>query len=257
LNAAVVARDEHLPATVAPQPQTAVTERSNKHVILFLAANPAGTSRLSLDEECAEIERELRMTAYRDAFDFRSKWAVSIDEMMRHMNELQPTIIHFSGHGGGSGSVYVQDTQRQRRSADRDVDEIAAPGIQLQGPLRQPQHVHARALTQMIGAAAPSARFVVLNACFSDAVADALCSVVDCVVGMRGAIDDEGARSFAVAFYRALGYRRSVSNAVAQAVATLAAKQLLGQHLPVCRTRDGVSADHLDLRPIADLRPLR
>src|SRR5215510_10549285 len=69
------------------------------NVILFLAANPSGTSRLAFDEECAAIERELRMTDGRDDFDFRSKWAVTVDELMRHLNELQPAVIHFSGHG--------------------------------------------------------------------------------------------------------------------------------------------------------------
>jgi hypothetical protein len=217
----------------------------HKHVILFLAANPSGTTRLALEEECAAIERELRMTTGRDDFDFRSKWAVSVDEMMRHMNELQPTVIHFSGHGGGNAELYVQDGPRQPASAHRDIGAAASAGIQLQDDQRQPQHVTARALTQMISSAAPSARVVVLNACFSDAVAEALRGVVDCVVGMRGAIGDDAARAFAVGFYRALGYRRSVGNAVAQAVAALAAKQFPDEHLPVCRTRDGVSADQV------------
>jgi len=94
----------------------------------------------------------------------------------------------------------------------------------------------------MIKATAASARVVVLNACYSDAQADAMCSVVDCVIGMTGAIRDDAARSFAVGFYRALGNRRSVGNAVDQAIATLAAKQLPDEHLPRCRTRDGVDA---------------
>jgi hypothetical protein len=63
---------------------------------------------------------------------------------------------------------------------------------------------------------------------------------------MAGAIGDAAARSFAVAFYRALGNHRSVGNAVAQAVATLAAKQLPGD-LPVCRTRGGIDADQIFL----------
>jgi CHAT domain/TIR domain len=216
----------------------------NRYVILFLAANPSGTTRLALDEECAALERELRMTTGRDDFEFRSKWAVSIDEMMRHFNELQPTVIHFSGHGGGSAGVHVCEELRQPH---RDIGVVATAGIQLQDEQRQPQHVSARALTQMIGSAAPSARLVVLNACFSDAVAEELCSVVDCVVGMRGAISDDAARSFAVGFYRALGHRRSVGNALAQAVATLAAKQLPDEQLPICLTRDGINADHVTL----------
>jgi hypothetical protein len=70
--------------------------------------------------------------------------------------------------------------------------------------------------------------------------------VVECVVGMDGALGDAAARSFAVAFYRALGNRRSVGNAVDQAVATLAAKQR-PDDLPTCRTRDGHSADQIYL----------
>jgi hypothetical protein len=104
----------------------------------------------------------------------------------------------------------------------------------------------------MIASAAPSARVVVLNACSSDAVAESLRHAVDCVVSMNGAVDDDAARSFAMGFYRALGNCRSVGNAVAQAVATLAAKQLPDEHLPVCRTRDGVSADQIFL-PTSDL----
>jgi hypothetical protein len=216
---------------------------AGRHVILFLAANPGETTRLALDEECAAVERELRMTTGRDDFDFRSKWAVSVDEMMRHLNELQPTIIHFSGHGGGSAGIYLEDGRPAAPAAHRDVSAgCSGAGIYLQDEHHQQQHVRARALAQMIGSAAPTARLVVLNACFSDAAAEALRHVVDCVIGMRGAIGDDAARSFAVGFYRALGHRRSVGNAFEQAVATLAAKRLPGEHLPVCRTRDGVSA---------------
>jgi hypothetical protein len=94
----------------------------------------------------------------------------------------------------------------------------------------------------MIKSAAASARVVVLNACYGDVQADALCSVVDCVIGMTGAIHDDAARAFAVGFYRALGNRRSVGNAVDQAIATLAARRLPDEYLPRCRTRDGVGA---------------
>jgi hypothetical protein len=197
----------------------------SRSVILFLAANPSTTSPLALDQECAAIERELRMTAHRDDFEFRSKWAVSVDELARHLMELQPTIIHFSGHGlpTDDGGIFLHDD---------------ASGSQL---------VTARALAMMVKSAAGSARVVVLNACYSDDHASALCAVVDCVVGMTGAIGDGAARSFAVGLYRALGNRRSVGNAVEHAVATLAAKQLPDEHLPRCRTRSGVDANRIVL----------
>jgi hypothetical protein len=218
-----------------------------KHVILFLAANPQRTSRLALDEECAAIERELRSTEARNDFDFRSKWAVSIDEMMRHLNELQPTIVHFSGHGGGSSDVYLLDELHEPAPDHRDLAGVTSAGIQLQGEQRQPQYVSARALSQMLTTAAPSVRLVVLNACFSDAVAEAMQGKVDCVVGMRDVIGDRAARMFSVGFYRALGYRRSIGNAVAQAIATLAAGEPPAEHLPICRPRSGTSADSIEL----------
>ena len=215
-------------------PRTADVGRrlsSMKHVILFAAANPSSTSRLALDDECTAIERKLRMPPGRDDFDFRSKWAVSIDELMRHLNELQPTILHFSGHA----STGAARPPAAHGDPHRDIESARGAGIFLQDE-RSAQHVSERALARMIASAAPSTRLVVLNACFSASVAESLRHEVGCVVGMDGAISDTAARSFAVAFYRELGNRRSVGNAIAQAVATLDAKQDADTR-PVCKTR--------------------
>src|SRR3954466_1312549 len=112
-------------------------------VILFLAANPRGGEPLKLAEECAAIQRELKLAPHRDDFRFESRWAVGIDELMRHLMELDPTVIHFSGHGGGSAGLVLQDEQGQ------------------------PQMVFARALAMMVETTAHNARVVVLNACYS------------------------------------------------------------------------------------------
>lgn len=233
------------PVTPASKPAEAMVEAlRGRKLIAFLAANPSGTSRLLLDDECAGIERELCMTAARDEFALHSKWAVTVDEMMRHLAALTPTVIHFSGHGRAGSTL---DGNEHHRRAQRDVEAVTGGGIYLEDEHRQPHCVDGHALAQMIASAAPRARIVVLNACFSDALAGALCNVVDCVVGMRGAVDDAVARSFAIAFYRALGNRSSVANAVHQAAATLAAKHPSSEQIPMYRTRDGVSAEHLIL----------
>jgi len=218
-----------------------------RKVILFLAANPMNANRLSFDQECAAIERELRMTDGRNEWEFRSKWAVTVDDMMRHLhlNELSPMIIHFSGHGHG-GTVGRSSTSLRHVRIGSGDNEIGS-GICLQDEHGNPRIVTSRALKKMIKAAAASARVVVLNACYSSSQANALRTVVDAVVGMAGAICDDAARSFAVGFYRALGNRRSIGNAVEQAVATLAAKQLPDEHLPRCRTRKGINAKQLFL----------
>ena len=42
---------------------------TTKNVILFLAANPPGTSQLALDREAHAIHLELKRSGYRDRFD--------------------------------------------------------------------------------------------------------------------------------------------------------------------------------------------
>ncbi len=235
-------------------------ESSPRHLILFLAANPASTPVLAIDEECRAIEHELRLTEARDVFDFRSKWAVDVDELMRHLNQLQPTVIHISGHGEGAarhiapanrGTPADRGVPISFRAAHREIGLPAgAPSeasIQLHGEGGNHQDVGARALAEMIRTAAPSVRLVVLNACFSDDAAEALTRVVDCVVGMRGSITDTASRTFSIGFYRALGHQRSVGNAVAQANAVLAALQPADADLPVCRTRPGIDPDRIYL----------
>jgi len=69
-------------------------------------------------------------------------------------------------------------------------------------------------------------RVVVLNACYSSAQAEALLAYVDCVVGMRSAIDDHAARNFAIGFYGALGDGESVATALAQGGAAISLEGL-------------------------------
>ena len=192
-------------------------------VILFVTANPVtpdpeGRIARALDEECAAIERELKMTPGRAEYEFRSKWAVTVDELMRHLLELRPTIIHFAGSNGTAG-------------------------VRLLGDDGRPLSITPAALTGMIRTTKCPARLVVLNACYSAAQATALCDAVGCAVGMKGTISDHAARSFAIAFYRGLGYRRSIRNAYEQAEATLAAKGLSTQAEPHCLARPGVDLD--------------
>lgn len=219
----------------------------SRKVILFLAANPIHHSRLAFEEECAAIERELRMTDARDEFEFRPKFAVTVDEMMRHLNELQPTVIHFSAHGQRPGQgAGLESSPPKSRDVGRRRDP-GADGLYLQDDRGNPLCISVRALRKMLGAAAASARVVVLNACYSGRQANALRGVVECVVGMKGAIRDDAARSFAVGFYRALGNRRSIGNAVQQAVAILSAVEPQDASLPCCCTRKGIDPGQIFL----------
>jgi len=154
-----------------------------KHTILFVAANPGDTEPLALDQECAAIEQELRIAASGDDFELCSKWAVSVDDLMRHLNKLQPAIVHFSGHGTRSAA----GAAGERGARHRDIDSPSSGGILLQDG-DSSQDVSERALAAMITSASPATRLVVLNACYSASVAEAIRHKVGCVVGMDGAI---------------------------------------------------------------------
>jgi hypothetical protein len=197
-----------------------------KQTILFLAANPAGTSQLRLAEECAAIQRELRLSITgREDFHFESRWAVSVDEMMRHLLELAPVVVHFSGHG------------------------VADGGIVLHGDSDDSHTVSGHALAAMIRTTTKSVRVVLLNACYSAEQAEALRDAVDCVVGLTGEVADSAAHAFAVGFYRALGYRRSVGGAIEHARATLGAKGLGEQSIVQCEAASFCDPSKLFLDP--------
>src|SRR5262249_31376444 len=77
--------------------------------ILFISANPRGTSRLDLDEEFRAIADEKARATLREAFDLRAAPAARVEDFRRSFVEHRPWVVHFSGHGGfvgeaGSGS---------------------------------------------------------------------------------------------------------------------------------------------------------
>jgi hypothetical protein len=219
---------------------------------LYVAANPDG--RLALDQEYATIIRELELAPYRD-FEVIPVLAATIEDLQRYLNKPGIVILHFAGHGRAGPPVADPPDGSRRDIVSLNEEERA--GIYVLGERGQPQLLTARALAGMIRSASPSLRIVVANACYSDALAAELREVVDCVIGMTDAISDEAALVFAAALYRALGNRRSVGNACAQAVDAMAARQLLGQE-PRCRPRTAVDADRLFLpHPSSPLEPHR
>jgi hypothetical protein len=167
-----------------------------KHTILFLAANPSDTNRLALDREARSIQVELERSGHRDRFELETRWAVEPLDLLRELRKLRPTVVHFSGHGGPDG-------------------------LRVQAEDGRAQVVSTAALAEVFGAAGASVKVAILNACYTEAHADALVAHVDCVVGTSGPILDGAARSFAVGFYGGLGERESVAAAYRQGCAAI------------------------------------
>ncbi|MBC8070943.1 MAG: hypothetical protein IAG13_21625 [Deltaproteobacteria bacterium] len=107
------------------------------------------------------------------------------------------------------------------------------------------------AFAQTMDAAGSSVRLVVLNACYTASIAEALLAHIDCVVGMSGAIHDDAARNFAIGFYGGLGEHESIAVAFKQGGAAIRLDGLPNADRPQLQVRDGFDAAGLILAAVA------
>jgi tetratricopeptide (TPR) repeat protein len=157
----------------------------------MLSANPKETAPLRLDEERREIEAGLERSQRRDQFRLVKKEAVRTRDVQRAMLDLNPQIIHFSGHGEGK------------------------QGIVFENEVGQAKFVDAEALAGLFKLFADRVQCVILNACYSDVQAEAIARHIPYVIGMSEAIGDQAAIEFSVGFYDALGAGRGIEFAYA------------------------------------------
>jgi hypothetical protein len=190
--------------------------------VLFLAANPARTNRLAIDEEMHAIEHKVRATEHRDALQFQSSWAVRPDDLLQLLNQHRPQIVHFSGHGSQEGLYLAGNDGRDRL-------------------------VSTRALTALFTTLKDNIRLIVLNACYSREQAQALVAEIECVIGMKQSIHDAAAAVFASSFYRALGFGRSLQEAFDQGIASLLLEGIPDDDIPELLVQPGVDAHHVIL----------
>jgi len=170
--------------------------------ILFLVANPKDTGRLRLDEEVRNIQEGLKLSPGRAVIRFHTQWATRIQDLRRSLLEHQPHIIHFSGHGAGTEGLVLED---ETGHAAMVPSETLARLCKL----------------------CPSVQCVVLNACYSQVQAEAIAEHVPYIIGMTDAIDDTAAIKFAVGFYDAVGYGRSIPDAYEFGITAIGAAPLI------------------------------
>ncbi|MDF5710293.1 MAG: CHAT domain-containing protein [Nostoc sp. S4] len=167
-------------------PESNLSRTSVVKTILFLAANPKGTSQLRLQEEVREIDAGLQRSKLRDRFLLEQRWAVRSRDVQRAMLDFSPQIVHFSGHGGGEEGLVLEDETGNIKFLDGD------------------------ALASLFELFSEQVECVILNACYSKVQAKAISYHVPYVIGMNKAIGDNAAIEFAVGFYDALASGKSV-----------------------------------------------
>lgn len=189
---------------------------TDKLTILFLAANPADTNQLELDEELRSIDQELRKSELRDQFDLRAHWAVRFSDLQELLLRYSPHVVHFSGHGSQVGEIILKN--------DDGLSQPVAPDV----------------LADLFDILKDNVRCVVLNACYSDMQARGIARSIECVVGMSRAIGDPAAIQFASGFYLGLGYGRSIRDAVGLGRTRISGAGMTDETTPKLTVRKGI-----------------
>lgn len=159
---------------------------ASKTKILFLAASPSDEDQLRVAAESRKIESALRAAKFRDYFELHTKHAVTPETLTQAMLDVKPDIVHFSGHGSDKGIV-LEDEQGQ---------SFFFP---------------AAGLKRLFSLFKDDVKCVLLNACYSEAQAEAISTHGIHVIGMNDSVNDEAATSFAEGFYQALGAGKPIT----------------------------------------------
>ncbi|NER84357.1 MAG: CHAT domain-containing protein [Leptolyngbya sp. SIO1D8] len=161
----------------------------DKLKILFLAADPCDSSRLRLGQELRDIHDNLQRSKYRENFLLESRESVRPGDITQSIFDVEPQIIHFSGHGMETGELCFENIQGKTQPVQPD------------------------ALANLFELVVGQVDCVVLNACYSEIQARAIAKHIPFVIGMNQAIGDKAAITFAIGFYKALGAGRSFEDA--------------------------------------------
>jgi hypothetical protein len=193
--------------------------------VLFLSANPESPyfSRLRIDEEVRAIMEKIRAAEYRGSIELFPRLAARPDDLLQALNEIDPQIVHFSGHGGEGGEIF------------------------LVGKEERPHPVRKESLVRLFQVLRGRTRVVVLNACYSQSPAEELTETIDCAIGMSSTIGDDASIIFAASFYRAISFGKSLQEAYDQGVVALGLEGVGDEDIPKIHARPGVKLSEITL----------
>ncbi|NHJ32597.1 MAG: CHAT domain-containing protein [Asgard group archaeon] len=197
-----------------------------KIVVLFLASNPIDQVQLRLDEEARSITEMITKSKHRDSIRFQTCWAVQPKDVLQAINEYNPSIVHFSGHGSDNDEIIFQTNNGTAKVVSKE------------------------AIVQTMMASSEEIRLVFFNTCYSRNQAEAVVEHVEAAIGMNTSIGDEAALIFSSQFYSAIGFGLSIDKAFEQAKALLILEGIPEEDTPELFIHDG-----LDSKKIVIVKP--
>ena len=191
--------------------------------VLFLAANPIDTQALRLDEEARSIQEKIRLSEYRDCVCFESRWATRASDILQAINETNPTIVHFSGHGTDTGELALLNPDGSTKLVTKE------------------------AISMAMSTASDTIRLVVFNACFSEIQAQDVVAHIESAIGMSTSIGDDAACTFAAQLYSSIGFGHSLQTSFRQAIAALMLEGIPEEDTPQLYVKDGIDPNGIIL----------
>ncbi len=164
-------------------------QRSRRIRILYLGAEPVDEARLRSGREFEEIRSQLEHSRYHERFRLEPRMAVTKPMLSQALLDLEPQMIHFSGHGMESGEICLENSSG-----------YSTP-------------VTPKDLSALFQECSDRINCVVLSACYSEKQAAALAKHIDIVIGMKKELGDDAAIAFAVGFYQGLGRGHRIEKA--------------------------------------------
>ncbi len=192
-----------------------------KVTVLFMASNPINSKSLRLDEEARSIQEMIRKAEHRDSVKFETRWATRPIDILQAINELNPAIIHFSGHGSETDELVLQDADGNAKLVSKE------------------------AIVQTMMTSSDKIRLVFFNTCFSDGQAKAVVKYVESAIGMNTSIGDYAARVFSAQFYSAISFGLSLEKAFNQGKSALMLEGIPEEETPELYVKKGLSADDI------------
>ncbi|MEH1881766.1 CHAT domain-containing protein [Nostoc sp.] len=151
------------------------------------------------------------------------------EDVMRHIIDDQPKIVHFSGHGKLNQILLVNQSGNPQPVSSESIAAF----------FKENSENNKNSENRV--------RIVLFDNCFSKETADAVAKYVDCVIGMTFSVPDKTVINFSKMFYWSIAEGKSVQDAVNYAVIGLGLDEDNNKDQPQLVYRDSVIADEVIL----------
>lgn len=188
--------------------------------ILFLSAEPTNASRLRVGEEIRSIQEQLQASKQKREILLEQKHALRWKDFSRAMVDVQPHVVHFSGHGAVSGQLCFETETGTMQEIDPYL------------------------LAELFEIVADQIKCVVLNACYTRLQAETISQHISCVIGMKNSILDSAAIEFSTGFYKALSAGFSIEKSFKFGCVEMKLVHSLEAETPVLLKKESEQTQH-------------